>query len=123
MRSQAVEAHTWLILGRAADREGTRTSPDETGFGYAVDTFKYPRRIHLDMVDPKIQFREDPQLLAFLAARGLNPNEVARKAFEAEVQRMKGDDWLTSLRGLQKKMKPFDVKDIVRDIREARDSQ
>ena len=70
----------------------------------------------------KVQFREDPGVLEFVKARGLNPNEVARKAFEAEVRRMKGDDWLSRLRQLQKGMRPFAVEDVVRDIRELRDS-
>lgn len=40
----------------------------------------------------KIQFREDEELLAYVQSKGLNPNEVAREAFEAEVRRMKADD-------------------------------
>lgn len=59
------------------------------------------------MPGAKIQFREDPELIAFVASRGLNPNEVARQAFEQEVRRMKGEDWLSRLREMQKTWKPW----------------
>ncbi len=69
----------------------------------------------------KIQFREDPALLDFVQGRGLNPNEVAKRAFEAEVQRMKSDDWFAKMRELQKHMKPISKEDLVRAVRESRD--
>lgn len=69
----------------------------------------------------KVQFREDPATLQWVIDRGLNPNELARQAFEAEVKRMKGDDWLARLRELQKHMKPVSTEDIVRAVRESRE--
>lgn len=68
-----------------------------------------------------MQFREDPALLDFLLKKGLNPNELARKAFAAEVQRIKGDEWLARLRELQKGMRAVSTDDIVRAVRESRD--
>lgn len=70
----------------------------------------------------KVQFREDPALLEFVKSRGLNPNEVARAAFEAEVRRMKADNWLERIRELQKNMKPLGqpAAEILREMREER---
>lgn len=65
----------------------------------------------------KIQFREDQETLRFLEARGLNPNEVARQAFEAEVRRMKVDDKFDRLA----KRKIKFTRDPTESIREDRD--
>lgn len=46
----------------------------------------------------KVQFREDPDLLRYLTSRGLSPNEVAKRAFEAEVRRMRAAEWGDRLR-------------------------
>jgi hypothetical protein len=40
-------------------------------------------------VADKVQFREDADVLAFVESQGVNPNELARELFEAEVRRMK----------------------------------
>lgn len=37
----------------------------------------------------RVQFREDEGTLAFVRDLGLNPNQVAREAFEAEVRRLR----------------------------------
>ena len=73
----------------------------------------------------KAQFRTDPALLKAIRARGLNPNDVAREAFEAEARRMLSDDWLSRLREVQKRMKPLNrpAADIVREMRAERDRQ
>lgn len=78
--------------------------------------------MHVPQVD-KAQFRTDPKLIGALRKQGLNPNEVAKRAFEAEARRILADDWLTRLRELQKGMKPFDTQDVVRAIREMRDGR
>ena len=46
----------------------------------------------------KVQFRIDGPFMDFLQGKGLNPNEVARRAFEAEVRRMRAADAQERLR-------------------------
>lgn len=36
----------------------------------------------------RVQFREDERIVDFVAALGLNPNEVAKEAFRAEARRL-----------------------------------
>lgn len=46
----------------------------------------------------RVQFREDAETLAYLVARGLNPNELARAAFQAEVRRLRARESWSRLR-------------------------
>ncbi|MEK6974753.1 MAG: hypothetical protein AABY18_00260 [Candidatus Thermoplasmatota archaeon] len=69
----------------------------------------------------KAQFRTDPKLIAAVRARGLNPNDVARKAFEEEANRILGDDFLARLRQLQKGFAPWPKGGMARAVRESRD--
>lgn len=71
----------------------------------------------------KAQFRTDPALLRAIRAQGLNPNEVARQAFEAEARRLISSDWLARLRDLQKGMKPWKPGDMARAVRAGRDER
>ena len=87
-----------------------------------MDTFLYPsldtRQVMSE--EGKVQFREDPALLRFVRARGLNPNDVARQAFTAEVAKMRSDDWLARLRELQKGMRSWKPGDMAQAVRESR---
>ncbi|MGQ0536133.1 MAG: hypothetical protein ACT4PT_08680 [Methanobacteriota archaeon] len=40
----------------------------------------------------RVQFREDDDVVAYVEALGENPNEVAKRAFEAEVRRLKAHE-------------------------------
>lgn len=46
----------------------------------------------------RVQFREDEDVLAYVEAQGLNPNELARRLFEAEVRRMRVAEKFARLR-------------------------
>ncbi|HLE98140.1 MAG TPA: hypothetical protein VI997_12280 [Candidatus Thermoplasmatota archaeon] len=67
----------------------------------------------------RVQFREDEATVAFVASLGLNPNEVAREAFEREVRRLR-------MRRKWEKLRSLDIRltgSVVDDIREMRDSR
>jgi hypothetical protein len=66
----------------------------------------------------KVQFRIDDPWVEFLHARGLNANEVARRAFEAEVRRMRALDAQERLRRLHVTF-TGDAAALVREEREA----
>lgn len=66
----------------------------------------------------KVQFRIDAPFVDFLQARGLNPNEVARRAFEAEVRRMRAQDAQERLRRLNVAF-TGDAAALVREERES----
>jgi hypothetical protein len=68
-------------------------------------------------VEAKVQFREDPELLRYVEARGLNPNEVAKHAFEAEVQRMRTSDSWARIRGAAIRL----GRSTADDVREGRE--
>lgn len=44
------------------------------------------------MASVNIQFREDPETIEFLKARGLVPSQLAKEAFEREVRRLKAQE-------------------------------
>lgn len=68
------------------------------------------------MAVTRVQFREDPDVVAFVEARGLNPNEVAKLAFEAEVRRIKAREARARLRALK-----LPALDTAADVRALRD--
>ena len=68
----------------------------------------------------RVQFREDPKVVAYVAARGVNPNELARRAFEEAVRRMKVDETWSAIQDLGLR---FDADEVTRAIREDRDSR
>lgn len=69
-------------------------------------------------MDAKVQFREDPEVLRYVEARGLNPNEVAKRAFEAEVRRMKVDESWARIRAANIRLGGRSVAEDVREDRE-----
>lgn len=64
----------------------------------------------------RVQFREDADVVAYVEAEGLNPNEVAKRAFEAEVRRMKAKKAREALRKL--KLPAFDSAAEIRRMRD-----
>lgn len=66
----------------------------------------------------KVQFRVDDPSVDFLRARGFNANEVARRAFEAEVRRMRARDAQERLRRVGVSF-TGDAAALVREEREA----
>lgn len=71
------------------------------------------------LVTDRVQFREDEATLRFVASLGLNPNEVARAAFEKEVRRLR-------MQRKWERLRSFDVRltsSVVDDIREMRDTR
>jgi hypothetical protein len=72
-------------------------------------------------VTGRVQFRESQETLDYLRARGLNPNDLARDLFEAEVRRMRADDRHAKLQTMQARMPPGGGAAMVREDREDRD--
>lgn len=66
----------------------------------------------------KVQFRIDDPLVEFLHARGMNANEVARRAFEAEVRRLRARDAQERLRRARITFRG-DAAALVREERES----
>lgn len=57
--------------------------------------------------------------MAFVEGLGINPNELARDLFEAEVRRLKANAWLEGVRKLKVRL-GGNAADIVREDRDAR---
>lgn len=68
----------------------------------------------------RVQFREDPAVVDWVAAQGLNPNEVARKAFEAEVRRLRAKARFERLKDFKVDLPPGTATRWVREDRDAR---
>lgn len=64
----------------------------------------------------RVQFREDAEVVAYVEQAGLNPNEVAKRAFEAEVRRMKAREARAKLKALN-----LPATDSAAEIRRLRD--
>lgn len=64
----------------------------------------------------RVQFREDEDLVAYVEAQGENPNDVAKRAFEAEVRRMKVREARKKLAKLQ--LSPPDGASEIRRLRD-----
>lgn len=69
------------------------------------------------MATEVVQFREDPDALAYLRDRGINPNEFAREAFEANLRRLKAEEKVERLESLQIDL-PRPVVDLIREDRD-----
>ena len=70
------------------------------------------------MASEIVQFREDPEALAFLRERGINPNEFAREAFESMLARLKMREKAEALGKLNVRL-PEPIEDIIRRDRES----
>lgn len=68
----------------------------------------------------RVQFRADETELAYLRAKGLNPNDLARDAFRAEVRRMQAEDRHARLRSMWVQM-PRPSEEMLREDREGRE--
>lgn len=66
-----------------------------------------------------MQFREDEDVVAFVQEQGLNPNELARRLFEAEVRRMRARDRMDRLRERDIRL-PRRAAEAIREDRERR---
>ncbi len=78
----------------------------------------YPRAGYKSVT--RVQFREDAETVAFVEKLGLNPNEVAREAFEAEVRRLRAKAKFAKLRSFNVKLAPGEAARLVREDRDSR---
>lgn len=70
-----------------------------------------------EVVSEVVQFREDSSELAYLRERGINPNEFAREAFEANLRRMKAEEKVEQLESMGVDL-PRPIVDLIREDRE-----
>ena len=73
------------------------------------------------IVTGRVQFREAEDDLAYVRARGLSPNELARDLFQAEVRRMRAEDRHARLQAMRVDMPPGGGAAMVREDREGRE--
>ncbi len=66
-----------------------------------------------------VQFREDDEALAYLRARGVNPNEFGREAFEATLRRLRAEERMAKLGKVGAKL-PRPIQDLIREDRDRR---
>jgi hypothetical protein len=66
----------------------------------------------------RVQFREDEDVVEYVASIGLNPNEVAREAFEREVRRLKAEQKVKKLRTFKVKLAPGEAAKLARQARD-----
>lgn len=71
------------------------------------------------MASEVVQFRKDAESLAFLRERGVNPNEFAREAFEANLRRMRAEETAEELGAVQADL-PQPIEEIIREARDSR---
>lgn len=67
----------------------------------------------------RVQFREDEDILSFVESQGLNPNELARRLFEAEVRRLRAEARMDRLQDRDIEL-PRRTAEAIREDREAR---
>lgn len=67
----------------------------------------------------RVQFREDEDVIAYVAGLGLNPNDVARAAFEAEVRRLRAREKVKKLRSFNIRLAPGEAARLVREDRDS----
>lgn len=67
----------------------------------------------------RVQFREDDDTVAFVAKAGMNPNELARDLFRAEVRRMRAKAKFERLRARNIQL-PASSAEIIRELRDGR---
>ena len=68
--------------------------------------------------DTRVQFREDDDVVRYVEGLGENPNEVARRAFEQEVPRMKAREARARLRKMR--IGKVDSASAIRRVRDSR---
>lgn len=66
----------------------------------------------------RVQFREDEEVVQFVESRGINPNDLAKRLFEAEVRRMRAEARLQEIRRRGIRL-PRPAAEMVRDERES----
>lgn len=69
----------------------------------------------------RVQFRASQEALDHLKAKGVNPNDVAKAAFEAEVRRMRAEERHERLREMQVRMPEGGGAGVVREDRDGRE--
>ena len=67
----------------------------------------------------RVQFREDEDVIAYVEGLGLNPNEVAREAFEREVRRLRAEAKVKKLRSFKIRLAPGEAARLVREDRDS----
>jgi len=70
-------------------------------------------------VTGRVQFREDEDVIAYVEGLGLNPNEVAREAFEREVRRLRAEAKVKKLRSFNIRLEPGEAARLVREDRDS----
>lgn len=73
------------------------------------------------LVTGRVQFREDEEALTYVRTRGLNPNDLAKRLFEAEVRRMRAEDRHARLQEMQVRMPAGGGAEMVREDRDGRE--
>jgi kynureninase len=68
----------------------------------------------------RVQFREDDDVVSYVATTlGLNPNDVAKRAFEAEVRRLRASRRRAKIASLDLKPVKGGYARLVREDRDA----
>lgn len=67
-----------------------------------------------------VQFREDPEVVAFVKRLGLRPGEVAKAGFEKEVRRLQALQHRRDLQALGAKLPKGVAEKAVRESRDRR---
>lgn len=72
----------------------------------------------MSMAGEVIQFRESKEIVDKVRRRNLNPNRVAREAFEATVRELEAQDQMKRLAKFKVKL-PKPAAEIIREDRDA----
>lgn len=75
--------------------------------------------MHPCMASGIVQFREDQEELDYLRGRGINPNQLAREAFEAALNRIRAEERYEKIRDIRLKF-PEPPEELVRRNRDSR---
>lgn len=66
-----------------------------------------------------VQFRVANETLAYLEEKGINPNQLAREAFEAKVRRLRAEESMDELANTRIEF-PRSAADMIREDRDSR---
>jgi hypothetical protein len=67
-----------------------------------------------------VQFREDPEVVAFVEALGLKAGQLAKEAFQREVRRLRAREHAKELASFRVKLPRGLAERAVRETRDAR---
>lgn len=72
------------------------------------------------MASVNVQFREEPEVVAFVEGLGLKAGQLAKEAFEREVRRLRAEQHVLDLEALRVKLPKSFAEKAVRESRDAR---